>query len=88
MQVMSALAQPTRLDVYRLLVAALPAGMGSGEIAVAAGTSPTSMSAHLAVLSRAGLVTSVKEGRAVIYRAAMQPIANLRSFLKTSVERA
>ena len=88
MQVMSALSQKTRLDVWRRLLAALPDGMGSGDIAAAVGAAPTTMSAHLAILSRAGLVFSTKEGRSVVYRAVKTPVEDLRSFLGRSMEDA
>lgn len=81
MQVMSALSQPTRLKTYQLLLAALPEGMASGEIAEATKTIPTGMSAHLAILSRAGLVKSKKVGRTVVYRAEHKPIEGLKEFL-------
>lgn len=81
MEVMSALSQPTRLDVFRRLVAVLPEGMASGELAAATRTAPTAMSPHLAILARAGLVTSRKVGRSVVYRAAVKPVEDLRCFL-------
>ncbi len=82
MQVMTALAQRTRLDVFRLLVRALPSGLPAGDLAGATGTAPNTMSAHLAILSRAGIVTSEKTGRTVVYRAATPPVEDVASFLK------
>ena len=81
MRTMSALSQATRLAVFRRLVDALPDGMASGDIATATGTSPNSMSAHLAVLSRAGLVAAERVGRSAIYRAKPEPVAELSGFL-------
>lgn len=81
MRTMSALAQPTRLAAYEHLVAALPDGLGAGDIAEFLGISPNGMSAHLAILSRAGLVTSVKSGRSVIYTAMLAPVEELGDFL-------
>lgn len=81
MQVMSALSQATRYDTFRRLVDALPDGMPSGEIAVAVGASPTSMSAHLAILERAGLVDRERSGRAIIYRALPEPVMALSALL-------
>lgn len=78
---MSALSQQTRFDTFRRLVAALPDGMPSGEVAVAVGASPTSMSAHLAVLERAGLVERERAGRAIIYRALPEPVRALSALL-------
>jgi len=81
MQVMSALSQPTRMRVYELLLSHYPGGMASGEIAEATKTIPSGMSVHLAILSRAGLVTSKKIGRSVLYEAVPEPIDGLQSFL-------
>lgn len=82
MLTMSALSQPTRLAVFRRLVQALPDGMASGDIATATGTSANSMSAHLAVLARAGLVKAERVGRSAIYRAVPRPAVELAEFLR------
>lgn len=87
MQVMSALAQATRLEVFRRLVDELPLGMASGDLAVATGSSPNTMSAHLAILTRAGLVQSVKIGRTVVYRADTSPVEELSEFLMRACKR-
>lgn len=63
MQVMSALSQPTRLDVFTRLVSALPDGMAAGDLAAASNAAPSVMSAHLAILSRAGLVGSTNRAQ-------------------------
>ncbi len=55
---LAALAQSTRLDVFRLLVKREPEGMAAGEIAKALAVPQNTMSAHLAILSRAGLVAA------------------------------
>ncbi len=81
MQVMSALSQPTRLDVFTRLVSALPDGMAAGDLAAASNAAPSAMSAHLAILSRAGLVGSTKAGRSIVYRAMIEPVTELRDFL-------
>jgi ArsR family transcriptional regulator, arsenate/arsenite/antimonite-responsive transcriptional repressor len=80
-QIMSALAQPTRLEVFTQLAKARPDGLSSGEIAERTSTPPTTMSAHLAILSRAGIVTSTKVGRHIIYRAAPDAVRDLALFL-------
>jgi DNA-binding transcriptional ArsR family regulator len=82
MEVMSALSQPTRLKVFELLITKLPEGMAAGEIAEAIGTIPSAMSAHLAILSRAGLVKSKKVGRSVVYRADVAKARQLIQFLE------
>jgi ArsR family transcriptional regulator, arsenate/arsenite/antimonite-responsive transcriptional repressor len=81
--VMSALSQETRLTVFKLLVDAGDEGMPAGAISKTTKTSPTSMSAHLAILSQAGLVKPKKVGRNVIYRALPRVIDELAEFLKS-----
>jgi DNA-binding transcriptional ArsR family regulator len=87
LQVMSALAQVSRFAAFRALVDALPGGMASSDIAAAIGTTPNTMSAHLAILSRAGLVSSEKIGRSVVYRAETAPADELSHFLASACER-
>lgn len=81
MQMMSALAQPTRLNVFTILAGQHPAGLSAGELASKSNTPPNTMSAHLAILSRAGLVTSSKEGRVVTYTACPGVVRELSAFL-------
>jgi len=78
---MTALAQETRLQVFRLLVRAGPSGLMAGEIAEAAEALPSTMSHHLGLLERAGLVTSRRSGRSIIYAADYEGIRRLLSFL-------
>lgn len=66
---LAALAQPTRLATFRLLVAREPEGIAAGEIGRALAVMQNTMSAHLAVLSRAGLVRAERQGRTIVYRA-------------------
>lgn len=66
---LAALAQSTRLDVFRLLVKNEPEGLAAGEIAKALAVPQNTMSAHLSVLSRAGLVTARRISRSIVYRA-------------------
>ncbi|XBQ17080.1 MAG: metalloregulator ArsR/SmtB family transcription factor [Oceanicaulis sp.] len=63
----AALANATRLKLFRLLIAAGPEGLAAGRLAEALEISPSNLSAHLAALSRAGLVAGRAEGRARIY---------------------
>jgi len=88
MQVMSALSQPTRLKVYLLLIDRLPEGMAAGEIAETTKSIPSGMSAHLAILSRAGLVKSRKVGRSVVYRADSAKGRQLIEFLEKVIPKA
>jgi ArsR family transcriptional regulator, arsenate/arsenite/antimonite-responsive transcriptional repressor len=66
---LAALAQSTRLEVFRLLIKHEPEGLAAGEIAKALAVPQNTMSAHLAVLSRAGLVTARRISRSIVYRA-------------------
>jgi ArsR family transcriptional regulator, arsenate/arsenite/antimonite-responsive transcriptional repressor len=85
-QVMSALSQPTRFEIFRLLAAAVPEGMASGEIAGAVGAPPNTISAHLAILERAGLVGHDRVGRLAIYRAETTPVLQLSAMLAGACE--
>ena len=79
--ILSALAQGTRLDTFRLLVRHEPGGMAAGDIARELDIPQNTMSAHLAVLSRAGLVTSQRRSRSIVYRANIDILRNLTVFL-------
>lgn len=78
---LAALAQSTRLSVYRLLVAAGPAGLAAGAIAEKLELPPATLSFHLAHLARAGLVHSRAAGRFIIYSADFQRMTALVGFL-------
>ena len=75
---LAALAQESRLAVFRLLVQVGPAGLAASKIAEILGVPPSSLSFHLKELSYADLVTSRQEGRFVIYSA---NIANMNSLI-------
>lgn len=84
--VFAALAQETRLDVFRLLVKAHdpdPArgGLAAGEIAARMGIAPATLSFHLKELARAGLLVSRKDGRSIIYRVQFEKVSAIASFL-------
>jgi ArsR family transcriptional regulator len=66
---LAALAQPTRLDVFRLLVQHEPKGLAAGDIAKALAVPQNTMSSHLSILSRAGLVSARRFSRSIVYRA-------------------
>lgn len=78
---LAALAQDTRLAVYRLLVQQGPSGMAAGEIAAAVSASPATLSFHLKELSYAGLVSSRQVGRFVYYAANFDAMNALVAFL-------
>jgi DNA-binding transcriptional ArsR family regulator len=78
---LSALAHAGRLDVFRLLVKAGADGMASGEIARATGHVPQTLSGNLNILGHAGLVSSRREGRSIIYTADYARMTSLLGFL-------
>ncbi|MGA1343089.1 MAG: ArsR/SmtB family transcription factor [Hyphomonas sp.] len=78
---LSALAQPGRLGVFRLLVRAGPAGMPAGEIAARLATAPNRLSAQLTILSQAGLIAGTREGRVIRYAARLETIRDLIVYL-------
>jgi ArsR family transcriptional regulator len=78
---LAALAQESRLGVFRLLVQKGPEGLAAGKIGEALDIPPSSLSFHLKELSYAGLVTSRQESRYVIYSANFQAMNELLAFL-------
>lgn len=78
---LAALAHPTRLETFRLLVRHEPDGLSTGELVEATGLTQSTFSTHLAVLAKAGLVTSEKRGRHMIQRASMERLRELMLFL-------
>ena len=82
-EALSALAQESRLKVFRLLVRQGPSGMAAGDIARALGVPANTLSAHVAILTRAGLIVSRKEGRSVVYA---MDVAGTRALLSFLVE--
>jgi DNA-binding transcriptional ArsR family regulator len=78
---LAALAQDTRLAVYRLLVQQGPSGLAAGEIASRLDIAPATLSFHLKELSHAGLASSRQEGRFVYYAANFEAMNALVAFL-------
>lgn len=76
-----ALAQDTRLQVFRLLLNAGPEGLPAGEVARRLGTPHNTMSTHLAILTRAGLARSRRESRQIIYAVDLEAVRGLVTFL-------
>ena len=80
-EALSALAQESRLSVFRLLVKAGAKGVPAGELARAVGALPNTLSTHLTVLERAGLTKSRRDGRSIIYTADYARMRKLLEFL-------
>jgi DNA-binding transcriptional ArsR family regulator len=78
---LAALAQPTRLQAFRLLIKFEPEGLPAGEIASELAVPHNTMSAHLAVLSRARLVTSKRNSRSIVYSADLGVFREMMAFL-------
>jgi DNA-binding transcriptional ArsR family regulator len=78
---LSALAQESRLAVFRLLVKAGPDGMAAGDIARKLKTPANTMSAQLLLLSHAGLIRARRQGRSIIYAVDFDRMAALLLFL-------
>ena len=76
-----ALSQETRLRAFRLLVQAGPDGLAAGAISEALGTPHNTMSFHLNHLSNAGIISSRKESRSVIYSANFDATRDLIAFM-------
>ncbi len=77
----AALAQPTRLAVFRLLMAHEPDGLPAGDVARRLDVPHNTLSTHLGVLSRAGLVRATRRSRSIVYRARPEAVTALASFL-------
>lgn len=78
---LSCLAQATRLEVFRLLVAAEPEGLAAGEIAQALGIPHNTLSSHLAILTRAELAWGERRSRSIIYRASLATLSQALTYL-------
>ena len=78
---LAALAQPTRLAIFRLLIKHEPVGITAGVIADTIGAPHNTLSSHLAILVRAGLLRSARDGRTIIYRSNVEGMRALIGFL-------
>ena len=78
---LAALAQDSRLDVFRLLVQAGPEGMSAGAVASALDLAPNTLTFHFDRLRTAGLVTVRRDGRSMIYAAQFETMNALLGFL-------
>ncbi|KIZ38899.1 MULTISPECIES: helix-turn-helix transcriptional regulator [Rhodopseudomonas] len=78
---LAALAQSTRLEVFRLLAKHEPDGLAAGEIARVLAVPQNTMSSHLSILTRAGLVSSRRASRSIVYRADLARFQEVALFL-------
>ena len=77
----AALGQPTRLAIFQLLMNAEPRGLAAGTIAERVGCPHNTLSSHVSILARSGLVRGARDGRSIIYRANVEAIRTLIGFL-------
>lgn len=78
---LAALGQQTRLAVFRLLMDHEPDGLSAGAIAESIGCPANTLSAHISILARAGLVRGARDGRSINYRADVEGMRSLIGFL-------
>lgn len=78
---LSALAQPSRLEVFRLLVKTGSEGLCAGEIAESLSVPKPTLSFHLKELAQAELIDAQREGRSIVYRVRVEGIRELMAFL-------
>ena len=76
-----ALSQETRLDIFRQLIRLTPDSIPAGELAHDLDVPPSTLSSHLAILQRAGLVKSERQGRVIRYSADLEGARELLEFL-------
>jgi ArsR family transcriptional regulator, arsenate/arsenite/antimonite-responsive transcriptional repressor len=80
---LAALGQPTRLEIFRLLMRREPDGLPAGVIAETIGCPHNTLSTHLSILARSGLARGTRDGRSIVYRADVDGMRNLIGFLVT-----
>jgi DNA-binding transcriptional ArsR family regulator len=78
---LAALAQSTRLAIFKLLIKHEPVGITAGVIAETIGAPHNTLSTHLAILVRAGLLRAAREGRTIIYRSNVEGMQSLLHFV-------
>lgn len=78
---LAALAQSTRLEAFRTLVRHEPEGLAAGDLARLLEVPQNTLSAHLAILSRARLVSSERRSRSIVYRANLGEFRDVTLFL-------
>ncbi len=78
---LGALAQGTRIGVFKLLMRQCPDGLAAGDIADTLKVAPNTLSAHLSVLQRAGLIEQERRGRHIYYSADLEAVGTLMEAL-------
>jgi len=78
---LAALGQGTRLEIFQLLMRHEPDGLPAGAIAEAIGCQQNTLSSHLSILARSGLVRGARDGRFIIYHANVDTMRALLGFL-------
>lgn len=81
LEALGSLSQASRLDAFKLLVRHTPKGLPAGDVARLLDVPQNTMSTHLGILQRAGLVRAEREGRSVIYHANLDRVRALMLFL-------
>ena len=80
-EALGALAQPSRLELFRLLVRRGPEGLAAGDLAQRLAIPATTLSFHLSQLTRAGLLTARRAGRSIVYAADYDGMRALMAYL-------
>src|SRR3546814_22642 len=80
-EALAALGHPTRLSVFRLLARHAPCGVPATEIADALGVAPNTLSPHLDMLTRTGLIGRERRGRSLLYRLDVEGAGALVDYL-------
>lgn len=78
---LSALSQPSRLEIFRRLIQEGPTGIPAGHLSKALGVKQNTLSANLTILRNAGLIRNEREGRSIRYFADLNGLSNLLSFI-------
>lgn len=81
-EALAALAQETRLDIFRTLVEYRPAGLPAGKIGEMLALPGATLSFHLNQLKQAGLIDSTRQGRSLIYAANTEAVDELAQYLQ------
>lgn len=78
---LAGLGQATRLEIFRVLMRNEPHGLAAGSIAQTLGCPQNTLSTHIGILARSGLVLGTRSGRSVIYRANAEAMKSLIAYL-------